>query len=52
MEKPTTNKGKLSSAEARGKKATSLKTLKPKRRLSQEIRKVVGGGHGPKGPTA
>jgi len=47
MKNPFKNKGRSSSnaAEARRKKASSLKTLKPKEKelTSEELRQVVGG---------
>jgi len=49
MKKPTKN-----AAQTRGKKVSSLKTLKPKKASSAELRQVVGGQGIPKkggGPT-
>jgi hypothetical protein len=45
MKNSIKNKGRSSSnaAEVRRKKASSLKTLKPKQPTSEELRQVVGG---------
>ena len=53
MKNAIKNKGRSSSnaAEARRKKASSLRTLKPRQATSEELRQVVGGlGSGKKGP--
>ena len=53
MKNSIKNKGRSSSnaAEARRKKASSLKTLKPKQPTSEELRQVVGGlGSGKRPP--